>query len=88
MNSYQPPTHRMAFGFAAAAMTAVTIAVMVVLPARLEIDSGANVVLASSQAAAGACVTTVPESRLWKWRHPHAARSRAECASARGWSGR
>ena len=83
MNSYQPPTHRMAFGVAAATMTALTIAVMVVLPARVEIDSGANVMLASSQAAAGPCVTTLPESRLWKWRQPHVPSSRPECTSAR-----
>lgn len=88
MNSYQPPTHRMAFGVAAATMTALTIAVMVVLPARLENDNGANVMLASSQAAAGSCLTAVPESRLWKWRGPHAPRNRPECASARGSSGR
>ena len=88
MNSYQPPTHRIAFGVAAAAMTAVTIAVMVVVPAGLENDNGANVMLASSQAAAGPCVTTLPESRLWKWRQPHPPRSRPECTSARGGSGR
>ena len=83
MNSYQPSTHRMVFGFAASAMTALTIAAMVVLPARLENDSEANVVIASSQAAAGACVAALPESRLWKWRQPHAPRSKPECVPLR-----
>jgi hypothetical protein len=78
----------MAFGFAAAAMTALTIAVMVVLPARLENDSGANVMLASTQPAAVPCATASPESRLWKWRAPHAPRSRPECVFLRGSSGR
>jgi hypothetical protein len=54
----------MAFGVAAAAMTALTIAAMVVLPARLENDSGANVMLASSQAAAVHCVAALPESAV------------------------
>ena len=40
MNVYRPDTPRAAFGLAAAAMSAVTMALMVVLPAELE-DAGA-----------------------------------------------
>jgi hypothetical protein len=40
MNVYTPDTPRAAFGVAAAAMAAVTMALMVVLPAELE-DAGA-----------------------------------------------
>jgi len=41
MNVYRPDTPRAAFGLAAAAMAAVTMALMVVLPAELE-DAGAS----------------------------------------------
>jgi hypothetical protein len=40
MNAYRPDTPRAALGLAAAAMAAVTMALMVVLPAELE-DAGA-----------------------------------------------
>ena len=40
MNVYRPDTPRAAFGLAAAAMAAITMALMVVLPAKLE-DAGA-----------------------------------------------
>ena len=40
MNVYRPDTPRAAFGLAAAAMAAITMALMVVLPAELE-DAGA-----------------------------------------------
>jgi hypothetical protein len=88
MNSYQPPAHRMAFGFAAVAMTALTIAVMVVLPARMESGSEANAMLAASQDAGGPCITALPESRSWKWAQQRHSRSRPECAAPRGWSSR
>jgi len=41
MNVYTPDTPRAAFGLAAAAMAAITMALMVVLPAELE-DAGAT----------------------------------------------
>lgn len=48
MNVYTPDTPRAAFGIAAAAMTAVTMALMVVLPAALEDAGGADYTLAKS----------------------------------------
>ena len=51
MNVYRPDTPRAAFGIAAAAMAAVTMALMVVLPAELEDASGAEYTLAKSAPA-------------------------------------
>ena len=48
MQSYQFPTPRLTFAFAAAAMTAVTIGVLVVLPSQMESDSQAYAMLAAS----------------------------------------
>ena len=39
MNRYEPPFPRVAFGFAAVAMTAITIGVLVVLPSKMEPES-------------------------------------------------
>jgi hypothetical protein len=39
MNRYQPSSPRVAFGIAAVAMTAITIGVSVVMPARMDSDS-------------------------------------------------
>jgi hypothetical protein len=51
MNVYRPDTPRAAFGIAAAAMTAVTMALMVVLPAELEDAGAAEYTLAKSAPA-------------------------------------
>ena len=39
MNCYEPLIRRLAFGIAAVAMTAITIGVSVVMPARMDSDS-------------------------------------------------
>jgi len=51
MNVYRPDTPRAAFGVAAAAMAAVTMALMVVLPAELEDAGAADYTLAKSTPA-------------------------------------
>lgn len=51
MNVYRPDTHRVAFGLAAAAMAAITMALMVVLPAQLEDAGAAEYTLAKSAPA-------------------------------------
>jgi len=54
MNRYQTSSPRVAFGIAAVAMTALTIGVSVVLPARMGSDSPEPRVLAASKVAAPA----------------------------------
>jgi len=51
MNAYRPDTPRVAFGLAAAAMAAITMALMVVLPAQLEDAGAAEYTLAKSTPA-------------------------------------
>ena len=51
MNVYRPDTPRAAFGLAAAAMSAITMALMVVLPAELEDAGAAEYTLAKSTKA-------------------------------------
>ena len=51
MNVYRPDTHRTAFGLAAAAMAAITMALMVVLPAQMEDAGAAEYTLAKSTPA-------------------------------------
>ena len=53
MNSYRPRTPRAAFGLAAVAMSAITMATMVVLPAELE---AADYAQGSDAIATGAAV--------------------------------
>jgi hypothetical protein len=48
MQTYEFPAPRLTFAFAAAAMTAVTIGVLVVLPSQMESDSQAYAMLAAS----------------------------------------
>jgi hypothetical protein len=48
MQSYQFPAPRLTFAFAAAAMTALTIGVLVVLPSQMESGSQAYAMLAAS----------------------------------------
>jgi hypothetical protein len=48
MQSYEFPAPRLTFAFAAAAMTALTIGVFVVLPSQMESDSQAYAMLAAS----------------------------------------
>ena len=48
MNRYEPPFPRVTFGFAAVAMTAITIGVLVVLPSKMEPDSQAFALLGAS----------------------------------------
>src|ERR1700676_4889733 len=50
MNRYQPSTPRVAFAVGAVAMTAITIAVSVVLPAKMGVDSGEPHMLAAAKA--------------------------------------
>ena len=51
MNGYEPSTPRAALGLTAAAMTAITIGAMVVLPAKLESVSADPYTLAALKAA-------------------------------------
>jgi hypothetical protein len=62
MNRYESPAPRVAIGFAAVAMAALTMGAMVVLPSRMESDVSPDSVVAASQNAAGPCVTAPPES--------------------------
>jgi hypothetical protein len=64
VNRYQPSSPRVAFGIAAVAMTAITIAVSVVVPARMDSDSQEPRVLAALKvtAPAPAVVVTGSES--------------------------
>src|SRR6266446_1177158 len=55
MNGYKPSTSRAASGLTAVAMTAITIGVMVVLPAKLESGGSGPYALAAAEAA-----TTAP----------------------------
>jgi hypothetical protein len=56
MKHYEPTCPRVASGFAAAIMTALTIGVLVVLPSKMEPDSRAFALLeASSSASANPC---------------------------------
>ena len=48
MNRYDPARPRIAFGFAALAMSAITIGVLVVLPSQMEPDSQAFAQLATA----------------------------------------
>lgn len=50
MNSYEPSTHRAAFGLAAVAMAAITIGALIVLPAKLGSVSADLFTLASAKA--------------------------------------
>jgi hypothetical protein len=58
MNRYETPTPRVAFGIAAVAMTALTIAVSVVLPATMDSDSRERPTLTASK------VTTPPSTSV------------------------
>ena len=58
MNRYEFPTPRVAFGFAALAMSALTIGVLVILPSRMESDSQAYALFAASRAAQ--CASALP----------------------------
>jgi hypothetical protein len=58
MNRYEFPMPRAALGFAALAMSALTIGVLVVLPSRMESDSQAYALFAASRAAQ--CAAAVP----------------------------
>jgi hypothetical protein len=56
MNRYDPAAPRIAFGLAAMTMSAITIAVLVVLPSKMEPDSQAFAQLAgASSISANAC---------------------------------
>ena len=62
MNRYQPRAHRAAFGIAAVAMTALTLALAVVVPAQLAADrpTDGTVLAARSAAPAVTEVLIVP----------------------------
>jgi hypothetical protein len=55
MHRYQFPTPRIAFGFAAVAMTALTLGTLVVLPSRMESDSQTYGLLAASPRTLTSC---------------------------------
>ncbi len=58
MNTYKFPMPRAAFAFAALAMSALTIGVLVVLPSRMESNSQAYALFAASRAAQ--CANAAP----------------------------
>ena len=57
MNGYKPSTPRAALGLAAAAMTAIIVGALVVLPAKLESVSAGPDTLAAAKAATTAATT-------------------------------
>lgn len=60
MKHYEPPCPRVALGFAAMVMTAVTIGVLVVLPSKMEPDSQAFALLGrASLAATDPCAAAI-----------------------------
>jgi hypothetical protein len=59
MNRYQPSSPRVAFGIASVAMTAITIGVSVVMPARMDSDSREPRVLAALKVTAPASTGVV-----------------------------
>ena len=70
-SSYEPSIPRVAFGFAAAAMTVITIAVSVILPAQM--DSGrhkAHLLAASNATPASVGVATVTSIDVVATREP------------------
>jgi hypothetical protein len=52
MKRYEPPCPRVAFGFAAMVMTAITIGALVVLPSKMEPDSRAFALMEAANSAA------------------------------------
>jgi hypothetical protein len=59
VNRYQPSSPRLAFGIAAVAMTAITIGVSVVMPAKMDSDSREPRVLAALRVTAPASTGVV-----------------------------
>jgi hypothetical protein len=82
MHIYETSTPRVAFGITAVAMTAITIGVLVVMPARMYADShepgvlaASNVTtLASTSAVTGATISTSLRSTSQGWTRPYAHR--------------
>jgi hypothetical protein len=62
VNRYQPSSPRVAFGIAAVAMTAITIGVSVVMPARMDADSSEPRVLEALKVTAPASTDVVTGS--------------------------
>jgi hypothetical protein len=62
MNRYETPIPRVALGIAAVGMTALTVGVSVVLPAKIYADSHERIVLAASKAATPASTDGVTAS--------------------------
>ena len=62
MNRYEPSIPRVAFGIAAVAMTAITIGVSVVMPAKMDSDSREPRVLAALKVTAPASTGIVTGS--------------------------
>ena len=82
MNRYEFPTPRVAFGFAALAMTALTIGVLVVLPSRMESNSQAYALFAASRTAQ--CASALPVRcadvvRMQQTADPTAHRTQSRC---------
>ena len=62
MNHYEPSSPRVAFGITAVAMTAITIGVSVVMPAKMDSDSREPRVLAALTVTAPASTSVVTGS--------------------------
>jgi len=64
MNSYKIRTPRIAIGFGATAMSALTIGALVVLPAQVEVGNSASASVAASRPAAEPSARALPEVSL------------------------
>ena len=64
MHRYESSTHRVAFGLAAVALTALTMVVSVVVPATVEADTHAPGMLAASKVAPLAAKVAPPASTV------------------------
>lgn len=80
MKSYENSVRRLAFGLAAVAMTAITIGVSIVMPARMDTDSPGPGMLAASKVSPSAStdVLTVASINVVAAREPES--SMAPCA--------
>ena len=63
MNRYQPTMHRATFGLFAAAMTAFTIALAVVVPANMDVSAQQERLLAESNSASRTVHATMPHTK-------------------------
>lgn len=83
MNSYRSSVPRMAIGFVALTMSAVSFGALVMLPAQLENASPPNTILAASRHAVEPCDTADPGSEPREQR-PSTRWARPRCTAENG----